>query len=239
MAPPVSQRAVVLPVLVCAALLLQPSCGAAETLFTAAGGLGFDGETAEEAPVRCLAAVGVVLGALETALSLETGLPWEPAASWDTRLTALDADLVRLAGLGGAWVRAVGTTAVEAGWRAGLALELGPRPLCLAAAAGGGRLSTWYAAPGTWLGDGSPWAHLGIACRPADGLRVELSMASDGTAAYWLRTVFALSGAWEPAPGFRLDGLLALHYSDFFTLTSYLDGFEARASWRMPVGRLP
>lgn len=234
-----NRRTVILAALVTVLGLLQRPAAGTGMEFHSMTGLGFDWETAEDSPLRCLAGLGLSRGPLALTLALDAGLPWEPSVVLDAALTLAQLDLLRLEAAGAAWARAIGGTAWETGMRIGPRMELGPRFLSLAAAGGWTVQSTYYAAIGSRLGDSAPWAHLGIAWRPIDPVRLELSMASDPTGAYWLRTVFGLSGSWEPAPGCLLDVVFALHYSDFFTLTSCLDGLETRVRWRMPIGRMP
>jgi len=221
----------------CAALFLaSPWSLPAETELHAVAGLGYDWETAEGSPLRCLTGLGLGFGPLELTLAVDCGLPWEPAELLEASLGIADLDILRLDACGAAWLRDIEGIATEAGMRIGPRTEIGPRFLSLVAAGGWAVQSSYYPALGLWLGDSAPWAHLGIAWRPAPPVRLELSMGSDPTEAYWLRTVFQLEGSWEPSPGYRLAGLFALHYSDFFTLTSYLDGLEARILCRMPLG---
>jgi hypothetical protein len=216
----------------------RPAHGA-DLELSAVDGIGWDWETAENMPLRCLAGLGLSHGPLELTLFFDVGIPWEPAALFDASLAVLELDFLRFGPVGAAWSRDLGGTATETGMRIGARMELGPRILALTAGGGWSVQSTRFAVLTAPLADSAPWARLGIASWPMRSLRLELAMASDNSRAIWLRTSFEVSASWEALPGLRFDGQFALQYSDFFTLTSYLDGIETRLTLRVPIVRLP
>jgi hypothetical protein len=202
---------------------------------TAVTGAGLDMETAEESPVRLIAGVDLAYGSLDLSLIADCGLPWEPSARLDADLSLLDRRIIRLGVSGRAWWRAYGSLAQEAGCGLGARMELGPPSFAFTAAGGLSALTTEYAAIGESLTDSVPWARMGVTFSPARAGRYELAVSSDSALALWLRTSFELSGSWTLASGARIEGLLAARYTDLFTLTAYLDGFEARALLFIPV----
>ncbi|HSV92482.1 MAG TPA: hypothetical protein VLH81_05380, partial [Desulfobacterales bacterium] len=113
--------------------------------------------------------------------------------------------------------------------------EAGSRLVALSIAGGLSTRSTRFAAIDDVFEDIVPWARLGVAARPVAPARFELAIASDSALALWLRTSFELTGSWSFASGARIEALLAARYSDFFTLTGYLDGFEVRAIVVVPI----
>jgi hypothetical protein len=198
-------------------------------------GLGFDWETAEYSPTRCLVGLDLWSPRLGMALVADLGIPWEPSFVLSFDVLVLDFDRVRLGLDARWWVRAYGDIAVEGGASTGLRAEIGSRLLALSIAGGLSARSTRFTAIDDVFKDVVPWARLGTALRPVEAARFELAIASDSALALWLRTSFELSGSWRFPSGLRLEGLLAARYSDFFTLTACLDGFDARATVVVPI----
>ncbi len=198
-------------------------------------GLGFDWETAEYSPTRCRVGLDLWSPRLGMALVADLGIPWEPSASLSIDVLLLDLDWIRLGIDERWWMRAYGDIAVEGGASTGVRAEIGSRLLALSIAGGMASRSTRFTAIDDAFTDIVPWARLGAALRPVDAARFELAIASDSPLALWLRTSFELTGSWRFPSGMRIEGLLAARYSDFFTLTAHLDGFDARASVVLPL----
>jgi hypothetical protein len=217
-------------------LLGSPAATARDARLGAVLGLGFDWETAEYSPTRGLLGLDVSSPRLGAALFADCGIPWEPSAALSVDILVLDLDWIRLGLDARWWMRAYGDIAVEGGASTGLRVETGFRLVALSIAVGLSARSTRFAAIDDVFEDIVPWARLGVAARPAAPARFELAIASDSALALWLRTSFELTGSWRFASGARIEGLLAARYSDFFTLTGYLDGFEARAIVVVPIG---
>ena len=205
---------------------------------SAIAGAGFDSETAEESPFRLLAGLRLSDPVIDLRLAADCGLPWEPSVRVDAGFSVIDASFLRLGIRFAGWVRAYGTAATETGTLVSGSAEIGPRLLALAAAGGFSTRSTYYPSIAGRLGDSFPWARVGVATRPATQARIELAVTSDSPLAIWLRTSFELSGWWELGSGVRIEGLLAARYSDLFTLTAYLDGFDMRAAVLVPLARV-
>ncbi|HET7838361.1 MAG TPA: hypothetical protein VFL04_01290 [Rectinemataceae bacterium] len=108
------------------------------------------------------------------------------------------------------------------------------------AGAGYSRLMTRYSGTAVSQWDNDPLARIGFGWR--DGRRLVLDMAiSDYTgadASLWLKTFFEFGGrlAFGEGEAPEARATLVLKYSDFFTLTSYLDGFALRLSMSLPLG---
>ena len=201
----------------------------------ALAGAGFDSETAEESPFRLLAGLRLSDPVIDLRLSADCGLPWEPSARLDAGFAVIDTAFLRLGIRFAGWVRAYGTAATETGTLVAGSTEIGPRVLALAAAGGFSARNTYYPAIAGRLSDSFPWARVGVASRPVEQARFELAVTSDGPLAFWLRTSFELSGSWRFPTGVRIGGMLAARYTDFFTLTAHLDGFDARATVVLPI----
>lgn len=201
----------------------------------AVAGIGFDHETGEASPTRALLGLELESPRLRGSLVADCGIPWEPSAMLALEVLLLDLDLVRIGLDARLWMRAFADVAVERGATTGVGIELGPRRIALAAAGGLGTRATRFTAIGDVLEDVVPWARLGVVARPVDAARFGLAIGSDTPLALWLRTSFELSGSWRFPRGIRVDGLVAARYSDFFTLTAHLDGFDARLSVFLPV----
>jgi hypothetical protein len=222
--------------LLMAFLLLPPAAAAGQDArLGAVLGLGFDWETAEYSPTRCLAGLDLWSPRLAGALVVDFGIPWEPSVTLSVDILMLDLDSIRLGVDARWWMRAYGDVAVEGGASTGLRAEIGSRLLALSIAGGLSTRSTRFTAIDDVFEDVVPRARLGAALRPVEAARFELAMASDSALALWLRTSFELTGAWSFASGARIEGLLAARYSDFFTLTAHLDGFDARAMVVLPI----
>jgi len=216
-------------------LLASPAATGRDARLGAVLGLGFDWETAEYSPTRGLLGLDVSSPRIRAALVADCGIPWEPSAALTVDILVLDLDWIRL-GLGArGWMRAYGDIAVEGGASTGMLAEVGSRLLALSVAGGISTRSTRFAAIYDVLEDIVPWARVGVAGRPVAPARFEFAIASDSALALWLRTSFELTGSWSFASGARIEGLLAARYSDFFTLTGYLDGFEVRTIVVVPI----
>jgi hypothetical protein len=198
-------------------------------------GLGFDWETAEYSPTRCLVGLDLWSPRLRTALVADIGIPWEPSAALSFDVLMLDLDWIRIGIDARWWMRAYGDIAFEGGASTGVRSEIGSRLIALSIAGGMSSRLTRFTAIDDPLEDAVPWARLGVALRPVETARFELAIASDSSLALWLRTSFELSGSWRFPSGLRMEGLLAARYSDFFTLTAHLDGFDARATVVLPI----
>jgi hypothetical protein len=222
-----------------AALLLAPpaadAAGRPGLELSAVAGAGVDCETAESSPARLLAGLRVSDPVVDLRITADCGVPWEPSLRGDADFTILDARFLRAGFAVSAWVRAYGSAATETGALFNGRVEIGPRVAALSAAGGFSTRSTYVPAIAGTLRDSFPWARVGIASRPVEQARFELAVSSDGPLALWLRTSFELSAWWRLPSGVRLEGLLAARYSDLFTLTAYLDGFDARASVLVPL----
>jgi hypothetical protein len=154
-------------------------------------------------------------------------------------MLVFDLDALRVAVLCRSWLRAWADTGSESGVNVGARAEVGPRFLALTAAGGFAVRLTRYTAIGESLRDSFPWARVGVAWRPIPASWFELAIGSDAPLALWLRTSFELSGSWRLASGIGIEGLLAARYSDFFTLTSLLDGCDVRVAVLIPLVRVP
>jgi hypothetical protein len=219
-------------------LLLAPAAATGqEARLGAVLGLGFDWETAEYSPTRCIVGLDLWSPRLGAALAADLGIPWEPSAALSVDVLVLDLDRVRLGLDARWWMRAYADVAVEGGASTGLRAEIGSRLLALSIAGGISTRLTRFTAIDDAFEDVVPWARLGAALRPIEAARFELAIASDSALALWLRTSFELSGSWRFPSGLRIEGLLAARYSDFFTLTAHLDGFDARATVVVPIAR--
>lgn len=227
--------------LIAATLCLRVPFGADAQVIelTAVAGLGFDWETAESSPTRFTLGLSLTGPVLELSLLADCGIPWEPSIALRVEMLAVDLDALRVAVLCGSWLRAWAEAGSETGVNVGGRAEIGPRFLALAAAGGLAIRLTRYPAIGESLGDSFPWARLGVAWRPVPVSWFELAIGSDSPLALWLRTSFELSGSWRLASGIGIEGLLAARYSDFFTLTSLLDGFDVRLAVLIPIARVP
>lgn len=213
----------------------SPAAGGQAAGLDAVLGLGFDGETAEYSPARVLLGLDLSSPRQRVRLLADCGIPWEPYAAVTVDLLMLDLDWLRIGVDARWWMRAYADTAVEGGTSAGLRAELGSRLIALSIAGGLSLRSTRFTAIDDVFDDFVPWARLGAACRPAVPARLEIAVTSDSPLALWLRTSFELSGSWRFDSGVRIEGLLAARYSDFFTLSGYLDGFDARALVVLPI----
>ena len=216
-------------------LLGSPAAAGQDARLGVILGLGFDWETAEYSPTRCLVGLDLWSPRLEAALAADVGIPWEPSASLSFGLLMLDLDWIRIGIDARWWMRAYGDIAFEGGASTGVRAEIGSRLLALSIAGGVSSRLTRFAAIDDPLEDVVPWARLGAALRPVEAARFEIAIASDSPLALWLRTSFELSGSWRFPSGLRIEGLLAARYSDFFTLTAHLDGFDARAAVVLPI----
>ncbi len=218
-------------------LLALPAAGAQPGAVQVAAviGLGVDWETAEYSPGRCMLGLSLSDQAAAATLVADCGIPWEPSVRIVVDRAVLDLGLLRLGVDARGWVRACADVAAEMGVAVGARAEIGPRLLALSAAGAISARHTQFEAIDGPLDDIVPLARLGVAWRPIEPARFELAIASDSPLALWLRTSFELSGSWTLASGIRIEGLLAARYSDFFTLTGYLDGFDARAAVFLPI----
>lgn len=198
-------------------------------------GAGVDWETAEASPARLLAGLRLSDPVLDLRVTADCGIPWEPSLRGEAAFTVVDSRFVRLGMTFAGWVRAWGSVATETGTLVKGSVEIGPRAAALSASAGHSTRGTWVPAAAVTLRDSFPWARVGVASRPVEGARVELAVSSDGPLALWLRTSFELSGTWTLPCGVRLEGMAAARYSDLFTLTAYLDGFDLRAWAVIPL----
>jgi len=225
-------------VLAAALLIAAPAADASgrpPLELSAVAGAGVDWETAEASPVRLVAGLRLSDPVIDIRITGDCGLPWEPSIRGDADFTILNSRFVRAGLAFSAWVRAYGSAATETGTLVHGRVELGPRVAALSAAGGFSSRSTYFPAIAGTLHDSFPWARLGIASRPVEQACIELAISSDGPLALWLRTSFELSAWWRLPSGVQLEGLLASRYSDLFTLTAYLDGFDARASVLVPL----
>jgi hypothetical protein len=202
---------------------------------SAIAGAGVDWQTAEASPARLLAGLRLSDPVLDLRLTADCGMPWEPSLRGEAAFTAVDSRFVRLGMAFAGWVRAWGSAATETGTLVNGRIEIGPRAAALSASAGLSTRSTRVPAAAVTLRDSFPWARVGMASRPVERARVELAVSSDGPLALWLRTSFELSCTWTLPGGVRLEGMAAARYSDLFTLTAYLDGFDARAWAVIPL----
>jgi hypothetical protein len=107
-------------------------------------------------------------------------------------------------------------------------------------AAGFSRLMTRYSSIAVTQWDNDPLARLGFAWRSAGGLSLDAAVSdyTGSDASLWLKTFFDFGASYE-LEGATLEARLVLKYSDFFTLTSYLDGAALRLALRLPLGDLP
>jgi hypothetical protein len=227
--------------LIAAALCLRAPFGAdAESVELAAvAGLGFDWETAESSPTRLTLGLSLSDHVLDMSLLADCGVPWEPSIGLRVEMLAVDLEALRVAVLCGTWLRLWADAGSESGVNVGARAEVGPRFLALAAAGGIAVRLTRHPAIGASLRDSFPWARVGVAWRPIPPSWFELAIGSDAPLALWLRTSFELSGSWKLASGVGIEGLLAARYTDFFTLTSLLDGFDVRVAVLIPIARVP
>ncbi len=219
-----------------AILLLAARPFAAAAGVSLVAGAGVDWETAESSPARLLAGLRLSDPVIDLRITADCGLPWEPSVRVDAGFTAWDGRLLRLGISFSWWLRAWASAATEAGTLVHARAEIGPRIASLSAAGGFAARSTFYPAVAATLRDSYPWARVGVCSRPLEQARFELAVSSDGALALWLRTSFELSAWWRLPCGLELEGLLAARYTDLFTLTSYLDGFDARAVLLVPLG---
>ncbi len=202
---------------------------------SAIAGAGVDWETAEASPARLLAGLRLSDPVLDLRLTADCGIPWEPSLRGDAAFTAVDSRFVRLGVTFAGWVRAWGIAATETGTLVNGSIEVGPRAAAMSAAAGLSTRSTWVPAAAVMLRDSFPWARVGLCSHPVEQARLELAVSSDGPLALWLRTSLELSAWWRLPGGLELEGMLAARYSDLFTLTAYLDGFDVRAWVIIPL----
>ena len=212
-----------------------PAAGAQAAAIDALLGLGFDWETAEYSPTRCLLGLDLSSPRQRVTLLADCGIPWEPSATITVDILMVDLAWLRLGIDARWWMRAYADTALEGGTSAGLRAELGSRLIALSIAGGLSLRGTRFTAIDDVFDDIVPWARLGAACRPVAPARFEIAISSDSPLALWLRTSFELSGSWRFDSGVRIEGLLAARYTDFFTLSGYLDGFDARAVVVLPI----
>jgi len=236
-----------MPFIICLALILLPAATAgaqtapdASVGLTAIVGAAYDRETGEGSPARLITGLEMTYGPFGFRALADCGLPWEPSVRLDAEAAALDLSWLRVsAGLGLSY-RAYAAFAQESGFRFGAQIELGPRFLSFSSAVGLAYLSTTYAAVGGPFTDWNPGARVGVVFRPVGPAQFELGITSDSPLSLWARTAFELRGSWELPSGVRFAGELALQYSDFFTLTSYIDGFRASLTCFLPLtGRGP
>lgn len=195
-----------------------------------------DWETAEASPVRLLSGLRLSDPVIDLRITADLGIPWEPSVRGDAGFTAWNARFLRLGLSFAGWVRAWRTAATETGTRVDARAEIGPRVAALSASGGFESRSTYFPAIASTLRDSYPWARVGFCSRPVERARLELAVSSDGPLALWLRTSFELTAWWRLPCGLELEGMLAARYSDLFTLTAYLDGFDARARVIVPLG---
>jgi hypothetical protein len=202
---------------------------------TAVMGAAYDRETGESVPARGIAGLEINYGPFGLSAIVDCGLPWEPAARIDADATMFNFDIFRLSANLGFTFRSYEAFAAEYGFRMGARTEIGPRFLALTASGGVTFLSTAYAAIGGALADVNPWASIGILVRPVAPLQCELLITTDSPLALWARTSFELHGSWDFPSGSRISAAFALRYSDFFTLTSYIDGFQTTLLYSLPL----
>ncbi len=104
-------------------------------------------------------------------------------------------------------------------------------------AAGYSRLLTRYSGISTSQWNNDPLARLGFGWRDGGPLALDFAISdyTGSDVSLWLKTFFEFGAELGLGQGDSASARLILKYSDFFTLTSYLDGFALRLAFRFPL----
>lgn len=137
--------------------------------------------------------------------------------------------------------RSYGSAARESSWNGLLSFDLGRghsmHGSSFLGSFGYGLLLTAYGYGGGRMLDSGPLFRVGLRARTFHGVAFNLFLSdySEEDSSLFLKTFFEV-GAQFALATISLDTRLILKYSDFFTNTSYIDGFALRVTSRFPLG---